>query len=311
MHPASSAALLVPRLRGGGGPVAGGLVAATAGAGLGRDVACALFGLVGATLWLKLWTILAARGAVDPKLSRKVVHSGSAPLFMLTWPFFSGHPRARYVAALVPTAFMCRLLLARQGKQPELVKAISRSGDSKEATGGPFLYVLVLIATTLVAWRDSLISVVAISEMALGDGLADIVGRRFGKTGKWPAFFAKGGGVQSKSYAGSAAFAAGGFLGSLGLAAWFAKFGCLNLAGFTSSSPAAAWLSPAPHTGSLVAKVAVLSLVTACVELLPLGDDNLTVPAAAAALTAAFLGGGQAAGFALAGGFAAAALLLR
>jgi dolichol kinase len=290
--------------------------ASYAGAGLGRDAACAAFGLVGATVWLKLWTMLAARGAVDPKLSRKIVHSGSAPLFMLTWPFFSDQPEARFVAALVPTAFMCRLLLARQGKQPELVKAISRSGDDREATGGPFLYVVVLIALTLGAWRDSLLAVVAISEMALGDGLADIVGRRFGaRTGKWPALFT--GGVQSsKSYAGSAAFAVGGFLGSLGLAAWFSRFGCLDLAGFATAPFArgagvASWLNPAPQAGSLAAKLALLSLMVAAVELLPIGDDNLTVPAAACVLTAAFLGGGQAMGFALAALLAVVAVLDR
>ena len=272
------------------------LGASLAMADISRDAACAAFGLVGATVWLKLWTVLAAKGAVDPKLSRKIVHSGSAPLFMLTWPFFSGTAHARFVAALVPAAFMCRLLLARYGKQPELVKAISRSGDDSEATGGPFLYVLVLIALTLGAWRDSLISVVAVSQMALGDGFADIIGRRFGKAGKWPACF--GMRVHSKSFAGSAAFFVSGFLGSLGLVAWFNHFGCLSLPGF--SSQAGNLLHWAPYSGSLTAKLFLISLVVSAVELVPIGDDNLTVPAASIILTTTFLGGNRSAGFLMA-----------
>ena len=104
--------------------------------------------------------------------------------------------------------------------------------------------------------------------------------------------------------------------GSLGLAAWFSRFGCLDLAGFATAPFArgagvASWLNPAPQAGSLAAKLALLSLMVAAVELLPIGDDNLTVPAAACVLTAAFLGGGQAMGFALAALLAVVAVLDR
>ena len=230
----------------------------------GRDALCALVGLVGASLWLKIWTTLASKSFIDPKVSRKIVHSGSAPLFLITWPFFTNAANARVVAALVPIAFAARLVLASMGKQADLTKAISRTGSNSEALGGPFIYCCVLVALTLGSWRSAA-SVVALAQMAVGDGLADIVGRKYGKT-KWPW-------SDSKSLAGTAAFVVGGFGASLGLMAWF---GC---SGAAPLGPLAALPLPA-----LAARILGVSLVCGAVELLPLGDDNLTVPAAAVAL---------------------------
>ena len=39
---------------------------------------------------------------------------------------------------------------------------------------------LVLMAATMVYWRDSPIGITAVALMSGGDGLADLVGRRFG-----------------------------------------------------------------------------------------------------------------------------------
>jgi dolichol kinase len=148
-----------------------------------------------------------------------------------------------------------------------LVKAISRTGNASEALGGPFLYCLVLIAFTLAGWRSAEV-VVALAQMAVGDGLADIVGRKYG-TKKWPW-------TSSKSIAGTLAFAAGGFLASVGLVLWFGLCGCPLPGGL------AALTLP-----DLCMRLALVSVVSAGVELVPLGDDNLTVPFAALLLTRA------------------------
>jgi len=105
--------------------------------------------------------------------------------------------------------------------------------------------------------------------MAVGDGVADIVGRRYGSV-KWPF-------SPSKSVAGSAAFVASAFSASLGLISLFHAFG------FTALTAAAA--APA---------VLLISLLSAAVELLPaeLADDNVSVPAAAWALSAWLLSAG-------------------
>jgi len=143
-----------------------------------------------------------------------------------------------------------------------LVKAISRSGKPVEALGGPFIYCVVLLVATLGFWRDSLISILAISQMAAGDGMADIIGRKYGSV-KWPW-------SKDKSVAGTLGFVAGGFTVSVCAVAWLHFTGCL----------AYAW------SGKLVTQIALITLFSAAVELLSfLGDDNISVPVAAAILS--------------------------
>lgn len=55
----------------------------------------------------------------------------------------------------------------------------------RELLRGPLFYVVVLMAATMVYWRDSPIGITAVAVMAGGDGFADLVGRRFG-TAKLP-----------------------------------------------------------------------------------------------------------------------------
>jgi dolichol kinase len=153
-----------------------------------------------------------------------------------------------------------------EGSESELAGAISRTGDRREALGGPFIYVLVLLFSVLLFWTDSPIGIVAVATMAVGDGLADLIGRRFGSSNKW--FFNK-----SKSMAGSAAFVAGSFAGSLGLISWLTKMNTLE---------------PLQLTG-LAGRLLAIAIICAGVELIPLGDDNWTVPVAAAVLSGMLL----------------------
>jgi dolichol kinase len=92
--------------------------------------------------------------------------------------------------------------------------------------------------------------------MAAGDGMADIVGRRFG-TIKWP-FSA------TKSIAGSLGFILGAFLATSALLSIYAATGCID---FDFSMQ---WSS-----------VLLVSFICAAVELVPIGDDNITVSLAA------------------------------
>ncbi|KAJ1637332.1 hypothetical protein T492DRAFT_952769 [Pavlovales sp. CCMP2436] len=232
-----------------------------------RDAACAGACLAGALAWIGLWTQLARSGAVSSTLSRKMVHVGSAPLFVLVWPFFSSAASARLLASAVPALNAVRLLLAARppdggGAGDGIVAAVSRSGERGEILKGPFIYVLVLLAATLLCWRDSPVGVVALCQMAVGDGLADIAGRRFGKNNKWPF-------APSKSVAGSLAFVLGATAASLGLLSWLGVWGCLS-----------------PLPADAPARLLLISVMCASVELLPtqLVDDNVSVPLAAAAL---------------------------
>jgi dolichol kinase len=59
----------------------------------------------------------------------------------------------------------------------ELIAAVSRSGQSSEALGGPLIYSIILFIATAFFFRDSPVGIVATAQMAAGDGLADIIGR--------------------------------------------------------------------------------------------------------------------------------------
>lgn len=217
--------------------------------------------------YVKLCTTLAARGILEPRDSRKLIHTLSAPLFILLWPLYS--PAGRCFAACVPMINAVRLYLAANGDsgESELAQAVSRSGETKEALGGPFVYVLVMFSAISLFWRTSLIGITALSTMAAGDGMADLVGRRLGKGNKW--FFS-----QDKSIAGTLAFVISASLCTGTLAAWLSFTGCLAL--------------PFPMA-DLLPRIVAITAASALIELLPIGDDNWSVPISAAVLSSAFL----------------------
>lgn len=122
------------------------------------------------------------------------------------WPLFSAAPYARFIAAIVPLLNGIRLLLIGNSfiKDEKAVRAISRTGDPTELLRGPMYYVIVLLIVSLLYWRDSPVGLVVCSLMCGGDGLADIIGRRFGKVNKLPW-------NSNKSWAGSLAMLFGTF----------------------------------------------------------------------------------------------------
>lgn len=74
-----------------------------------HDVSVSLLVLGESLVWLKVWTTLAKEGVLDSKVTRKIIHSGSAPLFIAHWPLYSASPSAKYIAAIVPLLQVIRL----------------------------------------------------------------------------------------------------------------------------------------------------------------------------------------------------------
>mmetsp|Transcript_5767 Transcript_5767/g.6275 ORF Transcript_5767/g.6275 Transcript_5767/m.6275 type:complete len:390 (+) Transcript_5767:197-1366(+) len=232
-----------------------------------RDCSITLLCTALALVFVKSVTSLAANDILQPRDSRKIIHMLSAPLFMLLWPFFSDTWGSRIFAASVPFLQAIRLWLAATKRggldSDELASAISRSGDEKEALGGPFIYVIILFCTIIICFKDGLVGMMALSAMAAGDGMADIIGRRFGSSNKW--FFS-----DSKSIAGTIAFITASSLCSIGLAYWFQFTGTVELA--------------IPFK-AVALKLVTISTLSAFVELIPVTDDNWSVPIAAAVLS--------------------------
>ncbi len=130
--------------------------------------------------WLRIMDFAAAKGWIESKLSRKLIHIGTGPIFVLCWLLFQSVPEARWLAALVPSAITTQFILVGFGiiKDEAAIQAMSRSGDRKEILRGPLYYGLVFVALTLVFWKDSPTGLVALMMLCGGDGLADVVGRR-------------------------------------------------------------------------------------------------------------------------------------
>ena len=57
-----------------------------------------------ALAWLRLMDFFAHRGWIESKLSRKIIHIGTGPIFVLCWLLFDQQYSARFLAALVPFA---------------------------------------------------------------------------------------------------------------------------------------------------------------------------------------------------------------
>ncbi|MCL7021531.1 hypothetical protein MKW94_008170 [Papaver nudicaule] len=214
---------------------------------------------------LQFWGEIAKRRIIQDKIFiRKCVHINIGLVFILMWPIFSYRRQAAFFAAFVPGVNILRMLVLGLGlmKDESMVKSMSRSGDYRELLKGPLYYASTITLACAVYWRTSPIGIAVICNLCAGDGVADIVGRRFGKK-KLPH-------NRNKSYAGSIAMAIAGFLASVGYMRYFSQFG------FLQESP------------GLVLGFLIVSLASTLVESLPIStqiDDNLTVP-----LTAALVG---------------------
>jgi len=213
-----------------------------------------------ALAFLRLMDFLAQRGIIESRLSRKIIHIGTGPIFVLCWLMYPDVSIGRWLAALVPLVITLQFALVGLGviKDESAVIAMSRTGDRREILRGPLFYGIVFVAMTLIYWKDSLIGIPALMIMCGGDGIADIVGRRINSP-KLPW-------SREKSVAGSLSVFMGGWLLMMIIFAVYVWIGAF-------SGPMTRFLVPV----TWVAFGAML------VESLPFKDiDNITVPIACA-----------------------------
>ncbi len=212
-----------------------------------------------ALAWLRLNDFLAHRGWIGGPLSRKIIHMGTGPIFVACWLLFPEAASARYLAALVPFAITVQFALVGLGviKDPAAVDAMSRTGDRREILRGPLFYGIVFVVLTIVYWRNSPLGITALMLLCGGDGLADIVGKRFGKSRlPWS---------KNKSWIGSLGMFFGGWVFALAVVGLYVLAGAFH-------GPFSAYIFG----------ITGIALIGTLVESLPYGDiDNLTVPAMA------------------------------
>ncbi len=222
-----------------------------------------LITLVLSVTWLRMMDFAAHRGWIESRLSRKIIHIGTGPVFVICWLMFPDTPDARWWAAAVPLLITAQFALIGLGiiKDEASVRAMSRSGDHREILRGPLYYGLVFVVLTVAFWKDSPVGILALMLVCGGDGIADVIGRRVSSP-KLPW-------SPEKSVAGSLSVMLGGFLLSM-IVLWVYVI---------------AGVFP-PPISSYTLPILYLSLSAMAVESLPFRDvDNLTV-----AITAVIIG---------------------
>jgi len=208
--------------------------------------------------WLRLIDFLAARGMFPAVISRKIIHIGTGPIFVLCWILFPDTSASRYLAAIIPLLITLQFLLVGLGvlKDEEAVRAMSRSGDRREILKGPLIYGIVFVFMTILFWRDSVIGMVTLMILCGGDGMADIIGTKFGKD-KIP--WANG-----KSWQGSIGMLLGSLFFIFVVLVVFQHFGYAQI-----------------HLEKSLLPIVGVVLIATIVESIPYGDwDNLFVPLA-------------------------------
>lgn len=215
-----------------------------------------------AFVWLRVNDFAAHKGWISSSLSRKIIHIGTGPIFVLCWLFFNETSGSPYIAAIVPLGITAQFALVGTGmiKDPSAVDAMSRTGDRREILRGPLFYGIVFVILTIFFWRESPVGIVALMVLCGGDGLADVIGKRI-KSAPVPW-------SPRKSLAGSVTMLLGGFLLAVLILWVFIGWGYF----------------PGPITPYLL-PIGIIVLAATLVESLPFSDiDNLTVPLVAVIL---------------------------
>lgn len=208
-----------------------------------------------AIAFLRLMEYFAHRGWIESKLSRKFIHIGTGPIFVLCWLMFPDVTISRYLAALVPLLITVQFVLVGTGimKDDAAVEAMTRTGNPKEILLGPLFYGIIFVLVTVLYWKDSPIGITALMMMCGGDGIADIIGRRV----RSPKLFWS----PEKSVAGSLSVFVGGALLSALILFFYVNIGVF-----------------APPFSKYLVPIFWVALGGMLVESLPFKDvDNITI----------------------------------
>ena len=204
------------------------------------------------------------KGKVSQIITRKFVHIFAGPIFVVTWMLFSGEVISHYIASIVPMLFILLFVAVGTGlmKNENFVNSMSRSGDPRELLQGTLYYAIVMLLMTFFWFYVPSTGIANANPTALliigcvsgGDGLADIIGRKFGGDKK---FGIKG---SEKTIIGSIGMLLGSIIVSSILALIFS------------------FEVPTFNLLTLIFPIIVVSIVATLVEALsPKGTDNFTI----------------------------------
>ena len=208
-------------------------------------------------------------GALSTTVTRKVIHTFAAPLWVLTWMLFSGGLFSRWLAIIVPLIFVLQFVMIGTGKSKneDFVRSMSRSGDPRELLGGTLYYAFMMVVIGILWFyvppdanlaNATPLALIVFGCLAGGDGFADVIGRKYGGDKKF------GIGGAEKTIAGVIGMFIGSFLFSFVLVFLFS----IEVTAFSVID--------------LLLPIIIVSIVATIVEAItPKGLDNLTITIAA------------------------------
>jgi dolichol kinase len=208
-------------------------------------------------------------GKLSTVVTRKVIHTFAAPVWILSWLLFSGGVFSRWLAMIVPLLFVIQFVAIGTGKMQneDFVRSMSRSGDPRELLGGTLYYAFMMVVVGILWFyvpsdgnlaNATPLALIVFGCLAGGDGFADVIGRKYGGDSKF------GIGGAEKTLAGVIGMFIGSFLFSFVLVFLFS----IEVATFS--------------VVDLILPIVVVSLVATIVEAItPKGFDNLTISIAA------------------------------
>lgn len=228
------------------------------------DIIATIISIVILLVLVQINGFMQKKGKVSQIITRKFVHIFAGPIFVVTWMLFSGEVISHYIASIVPLLFVLQFVAIGTGlmKNESFVNSMSRTGDPRELLGGTLYYSIVMLLMTFFWFYVPSTGINNANPTALliigcvsgGDGLADIIGRKFGGEKK---FGIKG---SEKTIVGSIGMLAGSILVSSILVLIFSL--------------------EAPHINifTLFLPIVVVSIVATIVEALsPKGTDNFLI----------------------------------
>ncbi len=227
------------------------------------DIIAFVISLLVVLMLVKINAAIEKSGKLSTNVTRKIIHIFAAPLWILTWMLFSGSIFSRWLAMIVPLFFVLQFTAVGTGKvkNEDFVKSMSRSGDPRELLGGTLYYAFLMIVYCIIWFyvpagggAGTPMAIIVFGCLAGGDGLADVIGRKYGGEKKF------GIGGSERTIAGSIGMFIGSFLFSYVLLFFFS----LELA----------W-----DMVALLVPVLLISIVATIAEALsPKGLDNWIVP---------------------------------
>lgn len=115
---------------------------------------------------------------ISGSTSRKLVHAGTGPVFILTWVLYDNDVYSAMTACAVPLSCTLYFLLLGKRKIHDkfVVDTISRTGDATELLLGPLYYGITISIVSVAYWQRPE-AIIMIMVLCFGDGFASLVGQ--------------------------------------------------------------------------------------------------------------------------------------